>query len=458
MLQRTAQYIEEQKLCQPGEKIVIGLSGGMDSVCLFHLLKDLGYSLAAVHVHHGIRGEEADRDEAFVKNLCENAGVPFYGYRFDVPKISKEQHLSEEEAGRMVRRTAFSQVMELCGAKWTALAHHGNDRAETFLFHLSRGTGIKGLCSMKPVQGNFIRPLLWAKREEIAGYVEKQGYDYVEDKTNASILYTRNRIRHEVMPELEQVNERAVEHICRAAEKLNAINAYLDREAEKLCRLSAVMDQSEVSILKNAFCQGDEVLQIPVLQKCVEYLCGSLENITEEHLKKLVELFEMQSGKEIHLPYGIVAMRTYEGIRLFYRKEQEKELPVEIEGTGIYKFGGKTFQISIEDWDEGKKIPINNYTKCFDYDKIGANVFLRTREKGDYLEVNADHGKKSLKDYMINEKIPKEERDQVILLAEGSHILWVVGKRISEYYKISKNTTKIIRVQLCGGNENGLYN
>ena len=192
------------------------------------------------------------------------------------------------------------------------------------------------------------------------------------------------------------------------------------------------------------------MLQIPVLQKCVEYLCGSLENITEEHLKKLIELFEMQSGKEIHLPYGMVAVRTYEGIRLFYRKEQPTEFPVEIAGEGIYRFGGKTFQISIEDWDDRKNFPINSYTKCFDYDKIGANVFLRTRETGDYLEVNADHGKKSLKDYMINEKIPREGRDQVILLADGNHILWVVGKRISEYYKVSKDTTKILSKFLTG--------
>ena len=311
---------------------------------------------------------------------------------------------------------------------------------------------------MKPVQGSIIRPLLWTTRDEIENYIEKNQYAYVEDGTNGSNQYTRNRIRHEILPGLEQINEKALEHICGAAEKLSAVSAYLDREADKLCTLSAVMCQDEVRILKTAFCKGDEVLQIPVLQKCVEYLCGSLENITEEHLKKLIELFEMQSGKEIHLPYGMVAVRTYEGIRLFYRKEQPTEFPVEIAGEGIYRFGGKTFQISIEDWDDRKNFPINSYTKCFDYDKIGANVFLRTRETGDYLEVNADHGKKSLKDYMINEKIPREGRDQVILLADGNHILWVVGKRISEYYKVSKDTTKILRVQCVEEMKNGLYN
>lgn len=452
MLQRTAEFMKQHNMPKAGEKIVIGLSGGVDSVCLFHVLKDLGYLLEAVHVHHGIRGEEADRDERFVKELCEQYNIPFYGYRFDVPKISRENHLSEEEAGRMMRKKAFAEVQEKCGARYIALAHHGNDRAETFLFNLSRGTGVKGLSAMRPVEGAVIRPLLWAQREEIEDYVEKNAYDFVEDGTNASDQYTRNKIRHQVLPLLEEVNSKSVAHICSAADKLSAVSAYIDREAEKLCRLSAVMYQNEVQILKFAFYQGDVVLRIPVLQKCVEYLSRSLANITEEHLIKLLELFEMQTGKEIHLPYGITAVRTYEGIRMFFREEKADLKPVKITGEDTYIFGGITFKVSVEEWNDRKIFPIKNYTKCFDYDKINGNVFLRTRETGDYLEINKDHGKKSLQDYLVNEKVPKEERDKVILLADGNHILWVVGKRISEYYKVTKETKKVLKVQVCGGN------
>ena len=211
---------------------------------------------------------------------------------------------------------------------------------------------------------------------------------------------------------------------------------------------------------------ADEVLSLSAFQKAkaalsnvlLEYLSGSLENITEEHLTKLLSLFEMQTGKELHLPYGITAVRTYEGIRMFFRKEKEELEPVAFTGDGIYEFGGKSFKISVESWDNSKIFPINNYTKCFDYDKIETVLFFRTRRTGDYLEVNAEHGKKSLKDYLINEKIPKEQRDQVILLADGNHVLWVVGKRISEYYKVTKDTTKILRVQCVEEMNNGLYN
>lgn len=457
MLKETKRYMERQSMALPGEKLVIGLSGGMDSVCLFHILKKLGYELEAVHVHHGIRGEEADRDEAFAEALCRKENVPFHSYRFDVPKISRTQHLSEEEAGRAVRRQAFSEVLEKTGAARIALAHHGNDRAETLLFHLSRGTGVKGLVTMKPVEGNVIRPLLWAQRKEIERFVREQGYDFVQDSTNESADYTRNKIRHQVLPVLEEINPQTVPHICGTAEKLSAVWDYLDREAEKLCRLCAVMEENRVRILKAPFCQADAVLQIPVLQKCVEYLTGSLANITEEHFRSLLELFGMQTGKELHLPYRLKAVRTYEGIRICFREETVKEEAVKIEGEGIYSFGGLTIRVSIEERDEGKNFPIKNYTKCFDYDKIKKGVFLRTREAGDYLEINSQHGRKSLQDYLVNEKVPREERDRIALLADGNHILWVVGKRISEYYKVTKETRKILKVHICGGKEHEFY-
>ncbi len=457
MLERTARYIKQQKMAVPGERIVIGLSGGMDSVCLFYILKGLGYRLEAVHVNHGIRGQEAERDEAFVKELCRKEGVPFHGFRFDVPSISKKEHLSEEEAGRNVRRQVFFEVLEKTGAAHIALAHHGNDRAETMLFHLIRGTGLNGLASMRPVEGKIIRPLLWAERRNIENYMMEQGYSFVEDGTNASTDYTRNKIRHQVIPVLEEINPKSVVHLCSAAGKLHAAAEFVDREAEKLCRLSAVMDKGEVQILKSAFFQGDAVLRIPALQKCVEYLSGSLANITEEHYSRLLQLFEMQTGKELHLPYGIAAERTYEGIRMFFREETKETEAVKITGEGIYSFGGMTFEVSIEEWNERKIFPIKNYTKCFDYDKIVKDVFLRTRQSGDYLEINKSHGKKSLQDYLVNEKVPKADRDRMVLLADGSHILWVVGKRISEYYKVTKETKKVLKVQACGGKEHEFY-
>lgn len=452
MLRKTAEYIKQQDMVRSDQKIVLGLSGGVDSVCLFHLLNALGYSLEAVHVHHGIRGAEADRDEKFVRSLCRQFGVPFHGFHYDVPAISRERHLSEEETGRILRRQAFAEVMKKTGAERIALAHHGNDRAETFLFHLSRGTGIRGLSSMRPTEGVYIRPLLWAEREEIESYAEKMGYDYVKDGTNDSDDYTRNKIRHQVIPLLEQINPRSTAHIFGTAEKLSAVSDYLEREADKLFERSVVTKEKELLVRQEPFCQADPVIQIPVLQKCVEYFKGSLVNITEEHLRKLQGLVTMQTGKELHLPDQLTAVRTYDGIRMFYRSKQQIPEPVEIRGEGCYHAGAFTITVQIEEWSAEKNIPIKNYTKCFDYDRITENVFFRTRKPGDYLEINKDHGRKSIQDYLVNEKVPKEQRDQLLLLADGNHVLWVVGKRISEYYKVTEKTKRVLKVQVNGGN------
>ncbi len=452
MLQKTSDYMKKQNMVPEGEKIVLGLSGGMDSVCLFHILRELGYPLEAVHVHHGIRGAEADRDEQFVKTLCEKFQIPFHGFRFDVPKISRERHLSVEEAGRILRREAFLEVLEKTGAKKIALAHHGNDQAETFLFHLSRGTGLKGLSAMKPAEGVYIRPLLWAERTEIASYVKNKGYAFVEDGTNASDDYTRNKIRHQIIPVLEEINPKSISHILGASEKLRAASEYIDRQAEALFRNAVRKEKTTLFLPEQPFLEADPVLQIPVLQKCVESLTGSLTDLTEDHLQKLSGLFEQQTGKEVHLPKHLTAVRTYGGIRLFFRSETAAPEPVAVDQEGTYEFGDLKVQITLEEWDEKKNIPIKTYTKCFDYDKITENVFLRTRRSGDFLEINKEHGKKSIQDYLVNEKVPKEERDQVVLLADGSHVLWVVGKRISEYYKVTEKTKKVLKVQVNGGN------
>ena len=450
MLKRTEEYMKQNGMVQKQETVVLGLSGGQDSVCLFHVLRNLGVSMVAVHVNHGIRGEEANRDEKFVETLCSQYQIPLYTYRFDVPRISKEQHRSEEETGRMLRRQAFEEVKECCGAAAVALAHHEKDRAETFLFHLIRGAGIRGLSSMKPVDGIWIRPLLWAAQSEISEFMRTQRYAFVEDSTNAEECYTRNKMRHKVLPELEALNPAAVRHICGAADKLEKAVVYIEREARALFERAVEMKEQEVFIEKEAFYSGDEVLWVPVLQMCVEALYGSLKNMTEEHYKKIRLLFEMQTGRQVVLPSGLLATRTYEGIKLGYPAEKEALVPVEISGPGTYWIAGKKITVKVEDWIQGENFPINHYTKCFDYDKIQGNVFLRGRQPGDYLEINKDHGRKNLQDYFVNEKVPKEQRDGVILLAEDSHILWVVGKRISEYYKVSQNTKRILKVQMDG--------
>ncbi len=460
MLQKTKDYMAEKINMEPGSKIVLGLSGGMDSAALLYILRGLGYELTAVHVHHGIRGAEADRDLAFVRQLCESCQISLREFFYDVPEIARQKHLSIEEAGRLVRRESFEQVRQEWGADYTALAHHANDRAETMLFHLCRGTGLKGLVSMKAVDGFFIRPILWASREEIEGFVREQGIAFVEDSSNAKNCYTRNRIRHEVMPVLTTVNDRAIQHMTGTAQKLEKLESFLERETKKAWQRCVVFKEKEIRIIAEEYLRCDEALQVPLLQKCVLELSESGKDFSEKHYEMLQKLFFVQNGREISLPCEILAVKVYEGICI-YRKGLSDE---RAEGCadevicreGSVEFLGKTFEIKIQSIESLENFSAKNYTKCFDYDKIKGTVVLRTRKPGDYLTINREGGRKSLQDYMVNEKIPKEQRDQIPVLAEGSHVLWVVGKRISEYYKITEDTKRVFKVHLTGGSENEL--
>ncbi len=242
MLKKVRDYIMEYRMLQPGERVIVALSGGADSVCLLSVLKELSdqadglkLELKAVHVHHGLRGGEADRDGAYAGELCRRLGIPFSMVCRDVAGYAKEHGLSTEEAGRVLRYQALQAEGEGWGAAKIALAHHKDDNAETILHHLLRGSALRGLGGMHPVQENRIRPLLCVGREEIEEYLKERGLGWCEDSTNASCEYTRNRIRNLVMPLLKEcVNERAVENILQAGEIVSEADAYLEGVARRV--------------------------------------------------------------------------------------------------------------------------------------------------------------------------------------------------------------------------------
>ena len=215
MYQKVKAYVKKWHMLQKEDSVIAGISGGADSVCLLFMLlklqKELGFALMAVHVNHGIRGAEAERDEAYVKRLCRQWNVRLKVYRENVPAYAKKHGMTEEEAGRDIRRTCFCKVLKEWGGTKIALAHHENDNVETLLWNLCRGTGIRGLGGIAPVNDVWIRPLLCVKRREIESYLKKRGISYCTDTTNADRRYMRNRIRMDVIPYLEDcVNTESV--------------------------------------------------------------------------------------------------------------------------------------------------------------------------------------------------------------------------------------------------------
>ena len=468
MLKKVRDYMREHEMTAPGDAVIVALSGGADSVCLLTVLKQLAtpeFLLRAVHVHHGIRGAEADRDEAFAQKLCESLSVPLCVAYCHVPAYAAEHGLSEEEAGRILRY----QVLEKEAGKWEqelpagsrvkiALAHHRDDNAETILHHLLRGSGLTGLAGIRPVQGRRIRPLLCVGREEIRAYLEAGHISWCEDSTNQSPDYTRNRIRSQVLPLLKTaVNEQAEEHILQAGQIIGQADAYLRQQAEEIWQ-EAVCGREEdlAAIPLTAFARQPEILKTYLIRHMLDQLHPGWKDIGSRHFTAIAELAGKPVGSRLDLPGGLMARTGYETLEIVRKTEREVSVKTESGADGEIH-GRQTvpeLHMTVFSRQKDQEIPKNQYTKWFDSDKIKGTLSVRTRRTGDYL-ILPSGGSKTIARYMIDEKIPKEKREQILLLAEGSHVLWVVGFRISEYYKIEEHTENILQVTCDGGKDYG---
>lgn len=445
MERRVYQYIKENQLIAYGEKVLLGVSGGADSICLLYLLNELKTqlhcSLYVVHVNHMLRGKAADRDADFVEKICKRLEIPFYLEKVDVRALSKSGGMSEEEAGRQVRYEIFHDYQKKLSADKIAVAHHLNDQSETVLFHLFRGAGIHGLAGIPVKRGAVIRPLLCCTRLEIEHYLNRNHISYCIDETNGQNQYSRNKIRNELLPYVrENINPQAEYHIASAAGRLRELADYLDLQ---------VRDAYARYVRGNELVSGGFALHTAVLKgvirKMIEAQAGQLKDITGVHIEAVCALIDNRTSKSVDLPYGLEAVRGYDGITIRKKKEVCAEsLMVEVM-RGKEILPNEYVKISFENNVDFKNIPERIYTKWFDCDKID-KLSVRTRLSGDYLVIDEKGTRKKLKEYLIEEKIPKEERGQLLLLAQGSHVLWVIGHRISAYYKVTSTTEQVIRV------------
>lgn len=474
---KVRKYMEQFNMAEKGESVIVGISGGADSVCLYKILLELkkyfDIDIIAVHIHHGIRGDEADRDMNFVENMCKNDGVKFKCYKYNVPEYAKANGLSEEEAGRTLRYKAFDEVAkELISngrSVKIAVAHNRNDSAETFIHNLCRGSGLKGLAGIPYKNGSIIRPVLCLTREEIERYLSEHNIAHIDDSTNFTEDYTRNKIRHRVLPYLnENINDNSISHICQAADELREIEDYLS-EITNYAYENIVSEHNNcIYINRKALADEKEIIQKRVVRVCIEKAAGKLKDITRKHIEDVIDLCNRQTGRYIMLPYGIIARVQYENIILerenINKIIDEKNIEKDIRKDGVYTLGDEEFDVRIIDVEKEKiniKFLINQlknyqnlYTKCFDYDKIQFTVQLRYRESEDYLVINAKGQRKKLKSFFVDNKIPAEKRGMIPVFADGSHIIWIVGHRISEEYKVTEDTRHLLIISRLERKEN----
>lgn len=478
MINKASNFIKSHNLIENGDRILIGVSGGADSVCLLHILstlyQDKDVVLFAVHVHHGIRNEEADRDEAFVRTLCDSLKIEYRAYYYDVVALASREKLSEEEAGRKVRYEAFADASRDYSCNKVAIAHNKNDNAETFLFNLFRGSALKGLTGMDSIitmktdvgRITIIRPLLPITREDIEAYIKENNLRYQEDSTNYSNLYTRNKIRNHVLRfAKDQINTNAIDHINDAAGHINETYTFIEKCISKQYELIVKEKNNAYEYSTNDLNQEDIVIRKGIIIKILGELGGSLKDIEAKHVEAILSLANKQVGKMVHLPYEMIALRKYESVKLYIASNKDEQeicnngtnidtdimIPGEtrIEQHGIY------IETEVFDYKKNVPFPKNSCMKWFDYGKIENTLKLRTRNTGDYLQIDSQGGRKKLKDYFIDIKIPKEVRDTLLLVADGNHIIWIMGygDRISEKYKIDDNTKQILAMKLINAKE-----
>ena len=464
--QKTNVFIEKFHMLSNGAGIVVGLSGGADSVALLEVLCEkreaLGLRLAAVHVHHGIR-PEAQQDAEFCRELCARKQVDFFCEYVDVPQMAKEQGLSLEEAGRKARYRMFEEYRNKLGFDKIAVAHHQNDQAETMLFQLFRGTGLRGLAGIAACRDYIIRPLLCVSREEIERYLQDKGLDFVTDATNFSDIYARNKIRHQILPAAGEISMGAVVHMSNTAGQLREVLDYMESQARnflKDCGIQEIWQESEaekgtgLSLPVTALGGQHIALQKMIVMEAIRLIQGSRKDITEKHIESILSVLDKEGEKMVHLPKGVQVTKSYD--RLHFRKEiQIRETTafekLEIEPNQTYLLDdGTILETELIFYNKLENIPKNDCIKWFDYDKINSTLCLRTRMQGDFLTVSDNGARKTLQDYLVNEKVPKGIRDNIRVLADGSHIVWVMGKRISTHYKVSANTTRILQIRIGG--------
>ncbi len=455
-------------MVEPGETLVVGFSGGADSTALMEVLIDLKgllkIEIAALHVNHGIRHEAAE-DEQFVRSYCAARDIPLKVISKDIPKISRERSLTEEEAGRLIRYEAFSDYAKEIKASHIAVAHHQNDVAETLLMNLARGSGLAGAGAIRPVRDMIIRPLLCVSREEIEEYLKERGQVFCTDMTNLENDHTRNIIRNVIIPELQdKVNKESVLHMFRAAASASEAQEYIRQVAQTEYDRIADRSPDGISVELERFRRLPEIIRKNIILLCFEDLIASRKDFAYVHVMDVLELLGDSKGcSQVDLPYGLVAERTYDSLYIGKRREPVREIPQipvslepgekkDLEIPGLGSVSAEVFT-----WDKDRDIPRDTYTKWFDYDRIQEVVF-RTRRKRDVISIRLSDGihAKALNKFMTDEKIPRGKRDEICVLADGNEILWVPGYRRSDKYRIDDNTRYILAITIKnGGNTNG---
>lgn len=433
--------IKRYNMLENCDRIVVGLSGGADSVCLLSVLNSLkaeyGFSLVAAHINHGIRGAEAQRDEESCKRLCESLNVPLEILHADIPTLSKQQGIGEEECGRIVRYDFFRSLAGKRGK--IATAHNLNDNAETLLLNLVRGAGSKGACGIPPVRDNIIRPLIETDRKSIEKYCEENELQYVTDSTNLECEYSRNKIRIKVLPTLCEINQNAVGALSGFASRMREQEAFLEsvvNEKYALCVKNSVLYEAEFSAL-------DIFLKKRIAGRFLNEL--SHGEIESKHIDDFLRF--VGSGKTL-VTASATEIVSRDG-KIFKKPEQAEQFSVDF-SLDDKKVNLPFCEISIEKYDTKDLQNLNKdmLDNLIDCDKISNTLILRSRKDGDKFTFSKRRITKTVKKLFNEDKIPPEVRNRIIILDSDGEVVWLRGYGTNKKFRIGADTKKAIKLNI----------
>jgi tRNA(Ile)-lysidine synthase len=438
MLERFLQNITTKKLFEPKQKVLLAVSGGIDSMVMLYLFEKSGFDYGIVHCNFQLRGDESDRDEEFVKKQVLIHGVPSYFKRFDTEEYAQINGISIEMAARDLRYEYFEKIRVEHHYDFIATAHHSDDLIETFFLNLSRKTGIKGLTGIKDKSGKIIRPLLFTSRGEIEKFVSENYIEFREDSTNSEVFYQRNFLRHRILPLFSELNPSFKKNILASIENLKdaemVYSGFFETEKQKVVESGADSQVIEIDNLKKS--AHPKLLLLEILSEF---------NFNPAVVEEVFQSLESEPGKQF---YSKTHRLVKDREKLFISLIQEKEnkiyyieavelKPIEPLNIKIEKLSGKDFKIRKE-----------SNIACLDLEKLEFPLLIRKWQQGDYFQPLGMTGFKKVSDFLIDEKIPVHEKENTWLLCSGNKIAWIMNHRIDNRFKVTPQTQNVYKMEI----------
>ncbi len=460
MIDRVRETIRRYGMFRSGDTVCVAVSGGVDSTVLLDILVrlsgELSLDLVVCHLNHGLRGEESARDEGFVRGLAEDLGLVFEAGRLDPREAADRRRESVQEWARKRRMAFLEGAARRYGATRIALGHNRDDQAETVLMRMIRGSALKGLGGMAPSCGRLVRPLIEVSREEIERYARERGLAHVEDSSNSSTKYLRNRIRHEIVPFLQKgYNPNINETLARSASVLRRDEDFLEREAERAFEeVVTASDHGAVSLDRKRLLALHDAISSRVFLSALRKLEGAAPaHVYTPQVETFFNLLRSERPNlTVKLREGLYLKREYDALVLAAGSPEEKEwtdLDREIKVPGITEVPELGLRLSTEVLRyRPRSLKVGAGTAYFDFESVSEPLLLRTFRPGDRMRPLGMKGSKKLKDIFIDAKIPLSDRRGVPLLVSGGRIIWAVGVRQSEYSKVADGTKRVLRVDV----------